>query len=72
MPNMRQEFNDRIRELKAEMAQGPIEILNGPGAGIVIKDAESLHEYARALNDWMFPHHLGSASREHPHDPNRR
>ena len=55
MQTMRQEFNARIAELKAEMAHGPIEILNGPGAGIVIKDAESLHEYARALDEWMFP-----------------
>jgi hypothetical protein len=51
----RQEFNRIIAELKEDMKKGPVEILTGPCAPLVVKDAKSLHEYSCRLDSWMFP-----------------
>jgi len=55
----RAEFNRIIDELKDQMKQGSVEILSGPCAPLVVKDAVSLHEYAFRLDAWMYPpgHH---------------
>ena len=51
----RAEFNKALAELKEQMALGPVEILSGPCAPLVVKDTASLREYACRLDTWMFP-----------------
>jgi hypothetical protein len=51
----RAEFTKVLAELKEQMALGPVEILSGPCAPLVVKDKASLHEYACRLDNWMFP-----------------
>jgi hypothetical protein len=53
--NNRQHFTAAIKELKEQMALGPVEILSGPCAPLVVKDKASLHEYACLLDEWMYP-----------------
>jgi hypothetical protein len=53
--NHRIEWRNAVNELKEQMKSGPVEILTGPCAGLTVKDAKSLHEYACRLDDWMFP-----------------
>ena len=51
----RAEFNKVLAELKEQIDLGPVEILSGPCAPLVVKDKASLREYACRLDNWMFP-----------------
>jgi hypothetical protein len=53
--NQREAFNAHIKELKEQMKEGPVEILTGPCAGLVVKNSKSLLEYSKRLDEWMFP-----------------
>lgn len=51
----RQHYHEVINELREQMKLGPVEILTGPCAGLVVKDKVSLLEYCKRLDAWMFP-----------------
>jgi hypothetical protein len=53
--NHRSHWKELVKELKEQMQLGPVEILSGPCAGLVVKDNASLLEYSKRLDAWMFP-----------------
>jgi hypothetical protein len=53
--NYRAEYNKILKELKEDMKLGPVEILSGPCRGIIVNDKASFMEYAKRLDEWMFP-----------------
>lgn len=52
--NNRQQYDQAVAELKAEVAAGhTVEILSGPCAPLVVKDAQSLRVYQHRLWAWL-------------------